>query len=170
MRLSFLGGAGTVTGSKYLLENADHRLLIDCGLFQGLKELRLRNWARFPVDPARINAVLLTHAHLDHTGYLPLLIEKGFGGPVFCSAATADLCAVLLPDSGYLQEKDAEFANRHGFAKHKPALPLYTLKDALSLAEAVEARRIRAVDKAARGRSCLASTIGSYPGRGFRPA
>ncbi|MDU6240233.1 MAG: MBL fold metallo-hydrolase [Bradyrhizobium sp.] len=131
MRLSFLGGAGTVTGSKYLLENADHRLLIDCGLFQGFKELRLRNWARFPVDPRQINAVLLTHAHLDHTGYLPLLVKQGFGGPVFCSTATADLCAILLPDSGYLQEKDAEFANRHGFSKHKPALPLYTLKDAL---------------------------------------
>ena len=131
LRLSFLGGAGTVTGSKYLLENADHRLLIDCGLFQGFKELRLRNWARFAVDPHQINAVLLTHAHLDHTGYLPLLVKQGFGGPVFCSAATADLCAILLPDSGYLQEKDAEFANRHGFSKHKPALPLYTLKDAL---------------------------------------
>lgn len=131
LQLSFLGGAGTVTGSKYLLENAEHRLLIDCGLFQGFKELRLRNWARFPIDPHDIDAVLLTHAHLDHTGYLPLLIKQGFAGPVFCSAATADLCEVLLPDSGYLQEKDAEFANRHGFSRHKPALPLYTLKDAL---------------------------------------
>ena len=131
LRLSFLGGAGTVTGSKYLLENPEHRLLIDCGLFQGFKELRLRNWARFPIDPHDIDAVLLTHAHLDHTGYLPLLIRQGFAGPVFCSAATADLCEVLLPDSGYLQEKDAEFANRHGFSRHRPALPLYTLKDAL---------------------------------------
>lgn len=131
-RLSFLGGAGTVTGSKYLLDNGGHRLLIDCGLFQGLKELRLRNWERLPVDPHRIHAVLLTHAHLDHTGYLPLLVKQGFGGPVYCSPATADLCAVLLPDSGYLQEKDAEFANRQGFSRHKPALPLYTLKDALS--------------------------------------
>lgn len=135
LRLSFLGGAGTVTGSKYLLENADHRLLIDCGLFQGFKELRLRNWVRFPVDPRRIDAVLLTHAHLDHTGYLPLLIKQGFEGPVFCSSATADLCKVLLPDSGYLQEKDAEFADRHQFSRHKPALPLYTLKDALSSLE-----------------------------------
>ena len=130
LRLSFLGGAGTVTGSKYLIENAEHRLLIDCGLFQGFKTLRLRNWERFPVDPHGINAVLLTHAHLDHTGYLPLLIKHGFAGPVFCSGSTADFCEILLPDSGHLQEKDAEFANRHGFSKHKPALPLYTLQDA----------------------------------------
>ncbi len=132
LRLSFLGGAGTVTGSKYLIENGEHRLLIDCGLFQGFKILRLRNWERFPVDPHGINAVLLTHAHLDHTGYLPLLIKQGFAGPVFCSGSTAGFCEILLPDSGHLQEKDAEFANRHGFSKHKPALPLYTLKDALS--------------------------------------
>ena len=132
LQLSFLGGAGTVTGSKYLVENADHRLLVDCGLFQGFKALRLRNWDRFPVDPHRIDAVLLTHAHLDHTGYLPLLIKQGFAGSAYCSGATADLCEILLPDSGHLQEKDAEFANRHGFSKHKPALPLYTLKDAQS--------------------------------------
>ena len=130
LKLSFLGGAGTVTGSKYLVENADHRLLVDCGLFQGFKALRLRNWAPFPVDPHRIEAVLLTHAHLDHTGYLPLLIKQGFSGPVLCSAATADFCGILLPDSGHLQEKDAEFANRHGYSKHKPALPLYTQQDA----------------------------------------
>lgn len=130
LKLSFLGAAGTVTGSKYLVENADHRILVDCGLFQGFKELRLRNWARILVDPRRINAVLLTHAHLDHTGYLPLLVKQGFPGPVFCSASTADLCGILLPDSGYLQEKDAEFANRHGYSKHKPALPLYTSDDA----------------------------------------
>lgn len=129
--LSFLGGAGTVTGSKYLIECSGHRLLIDCGLFQGFKALRLRNWDRFPIDPRRINAVLLTHAHLDHTGYLPLLIKQGFAGPVFCSGSTVDFCEILLPDSGHLQEKDAEFANRHGFSKHKPALPLYTLKDAV---------------------------------------
>jgi metallo-beta-lactamase family protein len=130
VKLSFLGGAGTVTGSKYLLENGERRVLIDCGLFQGFKALRLKNWAPFPIDPRSIGAVVLTHAHLDHSGYLPLLIKHGFAGPVFCSEATADLCAILLPDSGHLQEKDAEFANRHGFSKHRPALPLYTEKDA----------------------------------------
>jgi metallo-beta-lactamase family protein len=130
VRLSFLGGAGTVTGSKYLVENSERRILVDCGLFQGFKALRLKNWAPLPIDPRSINAVALTHAHLDHSGYLPLLVKHGFAGPVFCSNATADLCAILLPDSGHLQEKDAEFANRHGFSRHKPALPLYTEKDA----------------------------------------
>ncbi|HEX4889874.1 MAG TPA: MBL fold metallo-hydrolase [Alphaproteobacteria bacterium] len=130
MRLRFLGGAGTVTGSKYLLEAAGMKILIDCGLFQGLKQLRLRNWARFPIDPAQIDAVVLTHAHLDHSGYLPLLVKNGFRGPVYCTAGTRDLCAILLPDSGFLQERDAEFANRHGFSRHKPAFPLYTEKDA----------------------------------------
>ncbi|HEX2654331.1 MAG TPA: MBL fold metallo-hydrolase [Xanthobacteraceae bacterium] len=128
--ITFLGGAGTVTGSKYALEHAGNTILIDCGLFQGFKSLRLRNWAAFPVDPRSISSVVLTHAHLDHSGYLPLLIKRGFKGPIYCSQATADLCAILLPDSGHLQEKDAEFANRYGFSKHKPALPLYTERDA----------------------------------------
>jgi metallo-beta-lactamase family protein len=131
-KLSFLGGAGTVTGSKYLLQNADCQILLDCGLFQGFKALRLKNWAPFPIEPRRIDAIALTHAHLDHSGYLPLMVKHGFTGPVFCSQATADLCAILLPDAGHLQEKDAEFANRHGFSKHKPALPLYTEEDARS--------------------------------------
>jgi metallo-beta-lactamase family protein len=130
LSLSFLGGVGTVTGSRFLLEHDGRRVLLDCGLFQGLKQLRLRNWARFPVEPNSIDAVLLTHAHLDHSGYLPALARDGFEGRVYCSYATMDLCEVLLPDSGFLQEKDAEFANRHGFSKHKPALPLYTVKDA----------------------------------------
>ncbi len=135
MHLTFLGGVGTVTGSKYLVEAAGRKILVDCGLFQGLKQLRLRNWDRFPVDPAGIDAVILTHAHLDHSGYLPLLIKKGFTGPVYCTGATRDLCEILLPDSGFLQERDAEFANRHGFSKHKPALPLYTLEEARSSLE-----------------------------------
>ncbi len=130
MKLTFLGAAGTVTGSKYLLEDAGRRWLVDCGLFQGLKPLRLRNWDRLPFEPREIDAVLLTHAHLDHSGYLPLLVRNGFRGPIYCSPATAELCEILLPDSGYLQEKDAEFANRHGYSKHKPALPLYTERDA----------------------------------------
>ncbi len=130
MKITFLGAVGTVTGSKYLLDTDAGRILVDCGLFQGFKNLRQRNWAPLPVDPASIHAVVLTHAHLDHSGYLPLLVKKGFGGEVVCTEATRALCDILLPDSGFLQEKDAEFANRHGFSKHKPALPLYTLEDA----------------------------------------
>jgi metallo-beta-lactamase family protein len=128
--LSFLGASGSVTGSKYLLESASRRVLLDCGLFQGLKQLRLRNWTQFPVSPSSIDSVVLTHAHLDHSGYLPLLVKNGFSGRVLCSSATQEYCGILLPDSGHLQEKDAEYANRHGFSKHKPALPLYTQKDA----------------------------------------
>src|SRR6516162_6608105 len=117
LKLSVLGGAGTVTGSKYLIETATHCLLVDCGLFQGLESLRLKNWVRCPVKPRSIEAVVLTHAHLDLTGYLPLLAKNGFGGHVLFTTATADLCGILLPDSGHLQEKDAEYANRHGFSK-----------------------------------------------------
>ena len=138
LKLTFLGAAGTVTGSKYLVEHGDHRLLVDCGLFQGFKQLRLRNWAPLPIDPRRIDAVVLTHAHIDHSGYLPLLVRQGFAGPVFCSASTTDLCGILLPDAGRLQELDAEFANRHGFSKHKPALPLYTEDDAVRATERLE--------------------------------
>jgi len=124
------GAARTVTGSCFEVAAGRKRLLVDCGLFQGFKPLRLRNWAPFPVDPKSIDTVVLTHAHLDHTGYLPLLIKQGFAGPVICTEATRDLCAILLPDSGHLLEKDAEFANRHGYSKHRPALPLYTQEDA----------------------------------------
>nr|WP_237180245.1 MBL fold metallo-hydrolase [Rhodoplanes sp. Z2-YC6860] len=135
MTLSFLGGAGTVTGSKYMLDNGEHRILIDCGLFQGFKSLRLKNWAPLPVDPSSLEAVILTHAHIDHSGYLPLLVKRGFRAPVLGSSPTVDLCKILLPDAGYLQEKDADFANRHGFSKHKPALPLFTQKDAVDSLE-----------------------------------
>jgi len=131
LRLTFLGGVGTVTGSKTLLEIGRKRLLIDCGLFQGFKQLRLRNWEPLPIDPSRIDAVILSHAHLDHSGYVPLLVKSGFAGPVFCTPGTRDLAAILLPDSGYLQEQDALYANRHGFSKHRPALPLYTREDAV---------------------------------------
>ncbi|BEP55559.1 MBL fold metallo-hydrolase [Variovorax sp. V118] len=130
MRIDFLGGTGTVTGSKYLLTHEGRRLLGDCGLFQGLKQLRLRNWEALPVDAADIDAVLLTHAHMDHSGFVPRLVQQGFKGKVYCTSATRELCELLLPDSGRLQEEDADFANRHGHSKHKPALPLYTEQDA----------------------------------------
>ncbi len=129
--ISFLGGAGTVTGSKYLVRHGQESLLVDCGLFQGYKPLRLRNREPLPVAPDQIHAVLLTHAHLDHSGYLPLLVKNGFSGPVYATSGTRDLCRILLPDSGHIQEEDAAFANRHGFSKHAPALPLYTRQDAL---------------------------------------
>lgn len=128
--LTFLGGASTVTGSKYLVRHGRHTLLVDCGLFQGYKQLRLRNWTPLPVAPSQIDAVILTHAHLDHSGYLPLLAREGFGGHAWATPGTRDLCGILLPDSGHIQEEDAAFANRHGFSKHVPALPLYTRKDA----------------------------------------
>lgn len=130
MRITFCGAAGTVTGSKYLLEHEGKRVLVDCGLFQGLKQLRLRNWEPFPLHADKIDAVVLTHAHIDHSGYLPALARQGFRGPVFCTEATRDLCGLMLPDSGHLQEEDAFYANRHGFSKHQPALPLYTEQDA----------------------------------------
>ena len=130
MELTFLGAAGTVTGSRYLIRAGKRRYLVDCGLFQGLKELRLRNWAPFPVRPPDIEAVVLTHAHIDHTGYLPVLVRDGFEGPIYCSPGTVALCEILLPDAGYLQEADAERANRYGYTKHRPALPLFTQADA----------------------------------------
>lgn len=130
MRLRFLGATGTVTGSRYLLEDDAACLMVDCGLFQGLKALRLRNWQPMAVQPARLSAVVLTHAHLDHSGYLPRLAKLGFRGRIHCTEATADLCRILLPDSGRLQEEDAAFANRKGFSKHRPALPLYTEAEA----------------------------------------
>ena len=128
--LTFLGAARTVTGSKYLLEHNGRRVLFDCGLFQGLKELRLRNWEEFPVPPNSIDAVVLTHAHLDHVGYLPRLVSRGFRGRIICTAGTADLCQLVLPDAGRIQEEDARQANKHGYSKHHPALPLYTEADA----------------------------------------
>ncbi|MEZ5643777.1 MAG: MBL fold metallo-hydrolase [Burkholderiaceae bacterium] len=131
VHIRFLGGAGTVTGSKYLVEHDGHSLMVDCGLFQGYKQLRLRNRDPLPVLPNHIDAVILTHAHLDHSGYLPVLVNEGFKGKVWATPASRDLASILLPDSGHIQEEDAAFANRHGFSKHHPALPLYTVEDAL---------------------------------------
>jgi len=144
MALTFLGAAGTVTGSRHLLDWDGKRLLVDCGLFQGMRELRQLNWERFPVEPSSINAVVLTHAHLDHSGYLPRLVRHGFSGPIYATAATRDVARLILLDSAHLQEKDADFANRHGFSRHKPALPLYTAADAehaLSLFQVTEFHR-----------------------------
>jgi metallo-beta-lactamase family protein len=126
----FLGAAGTVTGSMHLVAADGKQILLDCGLFQGLKVLRERNWREPAFDPRAIAAVVLSHAHIDHSGYLPLLVKRGFGGPIYCTPATADLLAVLLPDSAHLQEEEAERANRYTYAKHAPALPLYTSADA----------------------------------------
>lgn len=128
--IRFLGGAGSVTGSKFLIEVGGARILIDCGLYQGGKELRLRNWAPFPVPPPSLDAIVLTHAHLDHVGYLPLLVREGFRGEVVCTAATRALSRIVLPDSARLQEREADLANARGYSRHHPALPLYTERDA----------------------------------------
>lgn len=131
MKITFLGAAQTVTGSKYLLTVDSKKILIDCGLFQGYKELRLRNWGKFPINPAEIDAVIITHAHIDHTGYLPLLVKNGFKGKIYSSQGTKALCDILLRDSGHIQEEEARNANKYGYSKHKPALPLYTEEDAI---------------------------------------
>ena len=138
MKLTFIGATETVTGSKYLIQHQGLKILIDCGLFQGFKELRERNWAPFPFDPKDIDVVLLTHAHIDHSGCIPLLVKRGFAGKVYCSEATLELCKILLPDSGFLQEEDARRANKYGYSRHKPALPLYTKDEAESALEYFE--------------------------------
>ena len=130
MDIQFLGATQTVTGSKYLVQTEQVRILVDCGLFQGYKELRLRNWAPFPIPPETIDYIFLTHAHIDHSGYIPLLVKHGFHGKVICTQATKDLCKILLPDSGHLQEEEAHYANLKGYSKHHPAEPLYTQADA----------------------------------------
>ncbi|OVE79833.1 MBL fold metallo-hydrolase, partial [bacterium J17] len=130
VRLTFYGAAQTVTGSKYLLEWGKFKILVDAGLFQGRKELRLRNWAVPEFDPAELDAIVLTHAHIDHSGYLPLLVKRGFKGPVFATPATIELLGLLLPDSAHLQEEEAKYNNKKGSASHKPAKPLYTVTEA----------------------------------------
>jgi len=136
--IQFLGAAGTVTGSKHLINTAadttgknGFQVLIDCGLFQGPKQWRERNWEPTPIPAREIDAVVLTHAHLDHCGWIPRLVKEGFRGPIYATAATIDLCGILLPDSGHLQEEDAAFYNKHHKSKHDPALPLYTFQEAL---------------------------------------
>ena len=133
MKIAFLGAAGTVTGSRFLLTTSRTQLLIDCGLFQGLKVNRLRNWEPFPISPSKIEAVVLTHAHLDHSGFLPVLVREGFRGPIYGTPPSLDLCQILLRDSGKIQEEDARRANRRGYTKHSPAMPLYTKSEAASV-------------------------------------
>ena len=144
VHITFLGGTGTVTGSKYLVQHGGQSLLVDCGLFQGYKQLRLQNWEPLPVPASGVDAVILTHAHLDHSGYLPLLARQGFGGAVHCTAGTRDLCAILLPDSGHLQEEDADYLNRHQATRHNPALPLYTRLDAVHSLRLLQAHPLHA--------------------------
>ena len=128
--ITFYGAAGTVTGSRTMLATDEHRILVDCGLFQGRKSIRSRNWEPPGFDPRQLDAVVLTHAHIDHSGYLPRLVREGFRGPIYCTPATADLVEMLLLDSARIQEEDAEYANKKGYSKHRPALPLYTVRDA----------------------------------------
>ena len=135
MKLTFLGATQTVTGSKFLLTTENRRILLDCGLFQGIKDLRLRNWDAPPVDPKSVDAIVLTHAHIDHTGYLPRFVAHGYKGPVYATPATVDLARILLPDAAHLQEEEARYRNKHHLSKHKPALPLYTLDDAMASLE-----------------------------------
>jgi metallo-beta-lactamase family protein len=130
LQLQFLGATGTVTGSKYLLRTDSQQVLVDCGLFQGYKQLRLRNWAPPPFDPKQLDAIVLTHAHIDHSGYLPVVVKHGFRGSIYCTEATRALAEVMLLDAAHLQEEEASYANRHRFSKHDPALPLYTIDDA----------------------------------------
>src|SRR5215467_5295832 len=130
MLLRFLGAAGTVTGSRLLVEHDGHRVLIDCGMFQGTRELRRRNWHPFPVDPATVDAVVVSHAHLDHTGWLPRLVAEGFTGPIHATGHTAQLAALVLRDAAHLQEEDAEYAGRKGYSKHAPPRPLYGAAEA----------------------------------------
>ena len=128
--LRFMGGVGTVTGSRHHLTLGDRHVLLDCGMFQGIDEVRERNWKDLEPPPRLVDAVVLSHAHLDHSGLLPLLVKRGFAGPIHCTGGTADLVSIVLRDAGRLQEEDAARANRHGYSRHQPALPLYTLDEA----------------------------------------
>jgi len=167
MQLQFLGATDTVTGSKYLVREGKGTVLVDCGLFQGYKQLRLRNWSALPVRPDQIDAVILTHAHIDHSGYLPLLVRDGFKGHIYCTPATKDLCSILLPDCGHLLEEEAEHANQYGLSKHHPALPLYTRNDAMA-----SLKRIKAVPPSkpwqpVSGLTAHLSPSGHMPGSAF---
>jgi metallo-beta-lactamase family protein len=165
--LTFLGAARTVTGSKHLLEIDGRRVLIDCGLFQGLKELRLRNWQPFPIPEDTIDAVILTHAHLDHCGYLPKLVQQGFDGPIYCTGGTAELTEIVLEDAAKLQEEDAERANRKGYTKHRPALPLFTVDDAAQAIRKLEVVPYGAATNVLPGVACEFINAGHLLGSAF---
>ena len=167
MNLQFLGAADTVTGSKYLLRSSAATVLVDCGLFQGYKQLRLRNWTPLPAAPASIDAVVLTHAHLDHSGYVPLLARQGFRGPVYCTPATFDLCRILLTDSGHLLEEEAQYLNDHRLSKHAPALPLYTRDDALRCLKLFKTIPFGKSWQPAKGLDATFSPSGHLPGSAF---
>ncbi|HEX6437690.1 MAG TPA: MBL fold metallo-hydrolase [Candidatus Binatia bacterium] len=162
--IKFLGAAGTVTGSKFLVSYNGTEILLDCGLFQGLKELRLRNWSPLPVKVQALRAVILTHAHIDHSGYLPKLIKLGFRGDVYATSATCDLLKILLPDSAYLQEEEARYANRRGYSKHRPALPLYTVEDAERALALLRPVSYADEIELAKGLSCHFSRVGHILG------
>ncbi len=167
MQLQFLGATDTVTGSKYLVREGGSTVMVDCGLFQGYKQLRLRNWEPLPVPPASIDAVILTHAHIDHSGYVPLLARNGYGGPVYCTPATLDLCRILLPDCGHLLEEEAEYLNRNRLTKHSPALPLYTRQDALHCLKQFKPIAQGRTWQAAAGLSAQMQPSGHMPGSSF---
>ncbi|NIM49797.1 MAG: MBL fold metallo-hydrolase [Gemmatimonadales bacterium] len=162
--VQFLGAAGTVTGSKHLVTVGGQRVLLDCGMFQGLKRLRLRNWSEPPVDPGSIDAVVLSHAHIDHTGYLPVLVRNGFSGPVLCTGATGGLLGILLRDAAHLQEEQAEHLNRRGRTKHRPALPLFTRVDADAALGLLKARPYQTPFEVADGVTALFRTAGHILG------
>jgi metallo-beta-lactamase family protein len=165
--IQFLGATRTVTGSKHLIEVDGYRTMVDCGLFQGLKELRMRNWEPFPLNPASINSVILTHAHIDHTGYLPRLARDGFDGPVYATPATVELARIMLPDSARLQEEDAAYSNKAGSSRHKPALPLYTEKDASRALKRLESVNYRKRVQLTKKLSFEFVTAGHIIGSGF---
>ena len=166
IELSFLGATDTVTGSRYLVQAGGARVLVDCGLFQGPKKLRERNWRAPTFDPATLDAVVVTHAHIDHTGYLPKLCKDGYRGPIWCTDGTRDLLRILLPDSGHLQEEEARHANKYGYARHRPALPLYTREDAERCVEQLRAVRYHEELEPARGMSASFSRAGHIVGSG----
>ena len=167
MKIQFLGATQTVTGSKYLVQTAQVKFLVDCGLFQGYKELRLRNWAPLPINPKTLDYILLTHAHIDHSGYIPLLVRQGFRGKIICTEATKDLCKILLPDSGYLQEEEARYANRKGYSKHHPTLPLYTKAEAVASLDYFETAQLHQPFKITEDLHCTFYNAGHILGASF---